>query len=197
MGKNNGKKKRKIFLGAISVFIITLVLAFAISIFTQTVMANISSISIAFILLITIILLGIIFDIIGIAATAATEAPFHAKASKRVFGAAQALKLIRNADKVANFSNDVVGDISGTISGALGIAITYQILASHPTSYEVYFTTLMTAVIAALTVSGKAIGKSIGFRNANSIIFKVGKLWAVWEKPMAFFGIHNDRKRGI
>lgn len=40
-------------------------------------------ITISFVLLLVIILLGILFDIIGIAATAADEVPFHAMAAKK------------------------------------------------------------------------------------------------------------------
>ena len=147
-------------------------------------------------LLLFIILIGIFFDIIGISATAASETPFHAKAAKRVFGAAHTVKLIRNADKVAIFAIDVVGDISGPISGALGAAIVFQILASRPTPLELYFETITTALIAAVTVTGKAMGKGYAIREANSIIYNVGKLWAILEEPMAFFAKDKQVKRG-
>lgn len=194
MGKNNTKKHSSIFL--IMLFVISFLLAMAISTFTQVMLSRIASVWISFLMLFSIIVVGVAFDIIGIAATAATEVPFHAKAAKRVFGASQALKLIRNADKVAIFTIDVVGDISGPISGALGAAIVFEILKSHPSPREAFIETLMTAVIASVTVTGKAIGKSFAIYEANNIIFKVGKLWAVVEKPMAFFARGNDRKRG-
>lgn len=194
MGKNSKESSSIGFL--IFLFILSLILAITISTFTQYLLSKISSLYISFSLLLTIILIGIAFDIIGISATAASEVPFHAKAAKRVFGALYTIKLIRNADKVAIFAIDVVGDISGPISGALGAAIVFQLIRSHPTPYEVYFSTLMTAVIAAVTVTGKAFGKSFAIREANHIIFRVGKLWAVLDKPMAFFGIYNKGKKG-
>ena len=72
----------------------------------------------AFLILGAFILVGIIFDILGVAATSASEKPFHAMASRRVNGSKEALWLIRNAEKVSSFCNDVVGDISGIISGS-------------------------------------------------------------------------------
>ena len=45
----------------------------------------------ALIILIIIILIGVIGDMIGIAAAAAEEEPFHAKESKKVFGAKKGL----------------------------------------------------------------------------------------------------------
>lgn len=192
MAKNNGIQKRFVFF----IFFLTLFLAVIISVFIHLLLTKIVSIYLSFLLLLVIILIGIIFDIIGIAATAANEVPFHAKAAKRVTGAGHTIKLIRNADKVANFANDVVGDISGTVSGALGASIIFQILLSHPTTFEIYLETFMTAMVAAVTVTGKAIGKGYAIREANKIIFSIGKLWAVLEEPMAFFAKDKNVKRG-
>jgi len=74
-------------------------------------------------LLVAIISAGILFDIIGTAATAASEAPINAMAANRVYGAPEALAIVRNAPAVANFCNDFVGDICGTVSGAVGATI--------------------------------------------------------------------------
>ena len=63
-----------------------------------------------------------IFDIIGVAVTAAREEPFHAMAVDRVSGAQQAIRLVRHADKVATFTNDMIGDVAGTLSGAVAAA---------------------------------------------------------------------------
>ena len=65
----------------------------------------------ATLILLLFILLGIMFDIIGVAVTAANPKPFNSMAAHRVKGAKEALYLIRNAEKVASFCNDVVGDI--------------------------------------------------------------------------------------
>ena len=53
----------------------------------------------------------------------ANESSFHAMAAKQVPAASQAIKLVKNADKVANFCNDLVGDIAGTLSGAIGAIV--------------------------------------------------------------------------
>ncbi|NLC38001.1 MAG: hypothetical protein GX779_01885, partial [Clostridia bacterium] len=98
-------------------------LAIALSFFSQSLLAGITTTLSAFALLIIIILIGIFFDIIGTAVTKASEKFLHAKAARRIFGAKTAIKLVRNAARVANFCNDVVGDISGTLSGAIGAAI--------------------------------------------------------------------------
>jgi hypothetical protein len=71
-------------------------------------------------LLIIVILIGILFDIIGIAVKCCRRSPPSCPGSQKVFGARQAVFLIKRADKVANFANDIVGDITGTLSGAMG-----------------------------------------------------------------------------
>ena len=78
---------------------------------------------IAFVILLVFISIGILFDIIGVASTVATEKRFHSMAARRVNGAKQAIWIVRNAEKVGSFCNDVVGDISGIISGATSAVI--------------------------------------------------------------------------
>src|SRR5690554_1680997 len=83
--------------------------------------------TLSFMLLLFVILIGVLFDIIGVAATAGNEAPFHAMASNKVSGAKQAIWLVRNADGVSTFCNDLVGDVAGTLSGAIGVAVIFRI----------------------------------------------------------------------
>ncbi|MCL5057718.1 MAG: hypothetical protein M1130_06925 [Actinobacteria bacterium] len=122
-----------------------------------------------------IVLVGILADIIGVSVTAASEVPLHAKAAKRVPGAAEGVFLIRNADRVANLMNDVVGDIAGTVSGALGIALVVQLLAYWKGSSQLVLNMLLTALIAAVTVGGKAYGKRIALVHADDVVFVVGR----------------------
>ncbi len=125
----------------------------------------------ALLVIFIIVLINIIFDIIGTAVTAAEETPFHAMASRKLFGARQAIKLIRNADKVSNVCNDVIGDICGIISGAAGAYIIIRIIGQ---SDKISLAEMvMSGIITALTVGGKALGKTIALHNSNYIIYKV------------------------
>lgn len=125
----------------------------------------------AFLVILFIILINIIFDTIGTAVTAAEEAPFHAMASRKMYGAKQSIKLIRNADKVSNVCNDVIGDICGIISGAAGAYIIFRIIGGKEAVSIIEL--VVTGIITALTVGGKALGKIIALRNSNYIIYKV------------------------
>lgn len=130
----------------------------------------------AFVILIGFVSVGIIFDIIGVSVTAASEVPFHSLCSRKVRGAKEAVRLIRNADKVGNFCNDVIGDIAGIISGSAAGAIVAMLHVMAPASDEFFLSIILAGLVAALTVGGKAFGKGIAILNCNSIIFTVGKL---------------------
>ena len=84
--------------------------------------------------------------------------------------------MIRNADKVGNFCNDVIGDIAGIISGSAAGAIVAMLHVMAPASDEFFLSVILAGLVAALTVGGKAFGKGIAILNCNSIIFTVGKL---------------------
>lgn len=122
--------------------------------------------------LVVVIAIGILFDIIGVAVTAAGEAPFHAKAARRIPGAKQALNLLRRADRVANICNDVVGDICGTVSGGFGAALALMLFGSS----DVLGGIIITGLVSAFTVGGKAMGKGFAIRNADEIIWQVARI---------------------
>lgn len=157
-------------------------LAVVFSLLSETMTRIVQSVLLSLSGLLIIILLGIFADVIGTAVTAAQEAPFHAKAAKRVRGAKEGVFLLRNADKVANITNDVIGDIVNTVSGALGISIVVKIVNNNPGTDAFWANIIMTAFIASFTVSGKALGKTLALARANDVIFLVGKILAYWEK---------------
>lgn len=125
----------------------------------------------AFFILISIILVGIVFDIIGVAVTAADEVPFHSLAARKVTGAKTAVYLIRNADKVSNFCNDVIGDICGVVSGTAGAIIISKLINTGFIKQEKLLTLIISAIIASLTVGGKALGKNFAMTQSNNIVY--------------------------
>lgn len=103
--KNNNGNTWIIFI-AIATFILSLTFSFI----SNTAIANLSIIA-GLIVLIIVVLIGILFDLIGVAVTVANEEDFHAQASKKIRGAKTSIKMIRNSAKVSNFCADVIGDI--------------------------------------------------------------------------------------
>lgn len=159
----------------ISVSIVSFMLAVFFFWLSQIFSQKLQSVILSVIFLSLIILVGILADIIGVSVTAASEVPLHAKAAKKVSGAAEGVFLIRNADRVANLMNDVVGDIAGTVSGALGIALVVQLMTYWKDISQLLLNMLLTALIAAATVGGKAYGKRIALVHADDVVYIAGK----------------------
>ena len=155
----------------IKVVILTFVLSILFSFISTNGVANLS-VGPAIIVLILVILLGVFFDIIGVAVTVADEEEFHAKATKKVEGSKDSIKLIRNAPKVANVCADVIGDICGVLSGAISALICVKITEQFQLQFNMQF--ILSATVAALTVGGKAIGKQIANNNSTKIVHAVG-----------------------
>lgn len=174
---------------------VSFILAAIFFVFAQFLAEKLNILIISILFLILVMLIGIIFDIIGTSATAANEKTFHPRASKRVAGARESVYILRNADKVANISNDVVGDIAGTVSGAIGISLVFQIETFYPGVNIFIATMIITAAIAAVTVSGKAFGKKIALSKSNEIIFLVGKMIAYTENILGVKILARKRHR--
>jgi len=145
-------------------FIITLIFSFI----SETTMPKVN-IFISIFILIVFILIGIIFDMIGVAVTTCDIKPFHSMNAKKIRYAKTAIKLIKNAPKVASICNDMIGDICGIISGSAGIIISSS--AANKLNINPFITTLIiTSLTASLTIGGKAIGKEKAIKNSTKII---------------------------
>ena len=132
--------------------------------------------AVAFLILLAIVLLGIIFDIVGVAVTSADEKPFHSMAARKVPGSIEAIRLLRSAERVSSICNDVVGDICGVVSGSASATIAAQVLGAFEFSWPQMVSLLMSALVAALTVGGKAVGKTFAINSCTEIVSGVGKL---------------------
>lgn len=143
----------------------------------------------AFIVLLFIVFLGIIFDVIGVAVMSANEKPFHSMAAKKVPGAAEALRLLRNAEKVSSFCNDVVGDICGVVSGSASAIIAVKAMTQIDS--DTVSQLIMSALVAGVTIAGKACGKNIAMRKSTGIVHLVSKLIYYIKSP---FRKRNKRK---
>ena len=159
----------------ITIFLVTIVVSGIISLLSDVIMSG-SSMPVAFLILFVIILVGIVFDIIGMAVASADEKPFHSMASRKVPGAREAIRLLRNAERVSSICNDVVGDICGVVSGCAAATIAAQILRNFEFSWPRIVSLTMSALAAGLTVGGKAIGKGYAVSSCTQIVHAVGKL---------------------
>lgn len=168
--KGSGFERKHVLWGLFITFV-----SFSLSIsilFASTSIFKAAHPAFAFVVVLLIIMIGVFFDAVGVAVTAAEETPFHSMASKKIRGAKQSLVLLRNADRVSSFCNDVVGDICSVVSGSAGAAIVYRLFSQHGSISVIE--AVSGALIAALTVGGKAFAKNIGMSNSNYIVYRVG-----------------------
>ena len=169
------RERQKAVRWVVTIFFVTILVSGSISLLSDVLMAS-STMAVAFLILLLIIVIGIIFDIIGMAVATADEKPFHSMAARKVPGAQEAISLLRNAERVSSICNDVVGDICGVVSGSASATIAAQILSNFEMSWPQLISLAMSALAAGLTVGGKAIGKSVAVNFCTSIVHTVGKL---------------------
>ena len=173
------KKKEKIkketvdfkWIGIVTLTAFTI--SFGLSFISEMTIPNLS-LWLGIIVTLLFVLLGIVFDIIGVSVTTADEAVFHSMNSRKVKGANVAVKFKKNADKVSSVCCDVIGDICGIISGAAATTIAAILVT------EFHFNALVTsltvaAIIASLTIGGKAIGKSFAINKSDIILYEFAK----------------------
>lgn len=158
----------------IKITVATFFISLIFSLISETIIPN-ANIFISIILVLVFIGLGILFDIIGVSITVADIKTFNSMSAKNIKGAKLAVKLIKNAEKVSSFCNDVIGDICGIISGSTAASI--ALIISSKFKFNLLIVSLIiTAVVASLTIGGKAIGKSIAINKSDSIIYKFSSL---------------------
>lgn len=139
------------------------------------------NIIVGIVILVLFIILGILFDMIGVAVTASDIVPFNSMSARKVYGAKVAVNLKKNAEKVSSFCNDVIGDVCGIISGSTGAIVAVSL--SNILKIDATILTLITmSIIAALTIGGKAAGKSIAINQSNIILYKFAKFIAFFCK---------------
>ena len=186
---SNGRKERnKTIRWVVTIFLVTMFVSGMITLISDEVMAR-SGIVTAFLILLVIVLVNILFDVIGVAVTSADETPFQSMAARKVPGAQDAIRLLRNAERVSSICNDVVGDICGVVSGSASATISVQLLTHFEFSWPTVVSLLMSALVAGLTVGGKAIGKTFAVNSSTAIVHFTGKtIYFLRRIPMALRG---------
>ncbi len=169
------RERTKTIRWVVTIFLTTIVVSGVISLISEEIM-SVSGIATAFGILLAIILVGVIFDIIGMAVASADEKPFHSMAARKVPGAQEAISLLRNAERVTSICNDVVGDICGVVAGSASATVAAQLVARTEFSWEKAMYLVLSALVAGLTVGGKAIGKTFAVNSCTAIVHSVGKL---------------------
>ncbi len=174
MAKNTKQKKTDKFY-VVGITLLTFILAVTMQFLSDVVLEGIPVIY-GFFLIVFVILVGIVFDILGVAVTSVSEITFHAMASDKVRGAKQSLTLIKNAEKVSNICNDVIGDVCGIISGSISSIMIAALNISDFNTKSMLLSLCILGAVSALTVGGKAMGKTVAISKNQKIVFTAGKI---------------------
>ena len=154
-------------------FLLAVVLSALLSFFSSTALEG-TGYAVAIIVLAVFIALGIVFDMIGVAVTAADPKPFHSMAAHKEKGAKEAIRLLKNANQVSSFCNDVVGDICGIVSGATGAVIVARLQKGLDLE-SVLISVGVTALISGATIGGKALGKPFAMNQSKRVVHLAGR----------------------
>ena len=166
-----GKEKQKSSHWAVQVFVLAVALSAALSLISSTALTGAGYV-VAVSVLVAFIALGIVFDMIGVAVTAADPRPFHSMASHKEKGGKQAIRLLQNASRVSSVCNDVVGDICGIVSGTTAAVIVTRLQQDFSTT-SVLISIALTALISGLTIGGKALAKTVAIHDCTRVVHRV------------------------
>ena len=158
---------------ALSTFLMAVALSAGLSLASESVMDG-AGMVVALLILSLFIGLGIVFDVIGVATTAADPKPFHSMAAHKEKGAKESLFLLKNASKVSSVCNDVVGDICGIVSGATAAVIVTQLQQALNTK-TVLISVGTTALVSGLTIGGKALSKTFAMKQSKRVVYLAGR----------------------
>ena len=176
---NRRKKKKKEeepqILWILRIFFIAITLSALLSLLSEAVLGN-AGLIVALLVLAVFIGLGILFDILGVAVTAADARPFHSMAAHKAKGAAESIRLLNNAERVSSICNDVVGDICGIVSGTTAAVIVLRINVMLPMVPALVLSVAVTALISGLTIGGKALGKNIAITQSTKVVYLAGRV---------------------
>ena len=169
-----GKKEHNHYRWALTAFVMAVALSGLLSLSSEAILEN-AGLLLALLILTLFIGLGILFDIIGVAVTAADPRPFHSMAAHKEPGAKEALVLLRNAGRVSSVCNDVVGDICGIVSGTTTAVIVVRLQTAFALPESVLLSVAVTALVSGLTIGGKALGKTVALNKSTSVVYWVGR----------------------
>ncbi len=160
----------------IKITVVTFALSLLVSFITE-ILSSKSNVVVSLLMLTLLVLISIVFDTIGVAATSCDVASLFLAANMNVKGATEAIKLVKNAEKVSNICADVIGDMCGIISGACSAAIVIMFAANNPNDY--LFNILTSSIVAAITVGGKAFFKKIAIKKSKEVMLFAGKILSI------------------
>lgn len=187
--KKTAKKKRSLvnWKWTATVFFLSLLISMVLAVLSSTL--ETMNIFVGFVILLLVIFLGVIFDFIGLAVASADAGAFHSMAAHGSPMGKKGVWLVKNAEKVSSFCNDVIGDISGILSGAIGATLSISLFAAN-TPWGFWGDLLLSGAISAITVGGKAAFKGLALENSTKVVSFLSRIFCLFDR-----GEKSSRKK--
>ena len=154
------------------VFFMTFLLSIIFTFVSNSIAYN-ANLLVIFLLLGFVIAIGVLFDMIGTSGLQ-VESSFHAMRSKKIKGSTEAINILRKKAEISNLCLDVFGDICGIVSGSLSAVLAFSLADKTPISITLA-SVIIGSLVSALTVGGKSLFKEVALKNADKIIYTIGK----------------------
>ncbi|HHX33078.1 MAG TPA: hypothetical protein GX713_02490 [Mollicutes bacterium] len=155
------------------VFFMTFLLSIIFTFVSNSIAYN-ANLLVIFLLLGFVIAIGVLFDMIGTSVLTSNESSFHAMRSKKIKGSTEAINILRKKAEISNLCLDVFGDICGIVSGSLSAVLAFSLADKTPISITLA-SVIIGSLVSALTVGGKSLFKEVALKNADKIIYTIGK----------------------
>ncbi len=165
---------------ALIVTLLAFGLSLVLSLVVTTALKNVT-LALSIIITFLFVLLGVVFDIVGVAVTSGDDVAFHSMSARRVRGGRIGVMLMKNASKVSSICCDVIGDICGIISGAAGVTIV-TLLTIKTNMNPLIISLIVTSLISSLTIGGKALGKNLAIYKSTEVVTVVAKTLSIFSK---------------
>lgn len=187
--KKTAKKKRSLvnWKWTITVFFLSLLISMVLAVLSSTL--ETMNIFVGFVILLLVIFLGVLFDFIGLAVASADAGAFHSMAAHGSPMGKKGVWLVKNAEKVSSFCNDVIGDISGILSGAIGATLSISLFAAD-TPWGFWGDLILSGAISAITVGGKAALKGLALENSTKVVSFLSRIFCLFDR-----GEKSSRKK--
>lgn len=187
--KKTAKKKRSLvnWKWTITVFCLSLLISMVLAVLSSTL--ETMNIFVGFVILLLVIFLGVLFDFIGLAVASADAGAFHSMAAHGSPMGKKGVWLVKNAEKVSSFCNDVIGDISGILSGAIGATLSISLFAAD-TPWGFWGDLILSGAISAITVGGKAALKGLALENSTKVVSFLSRIFCLFDR-----GEKSSRKK--
>lgn len=177
----SGSKSKSAKLWVVKISLMTLIISAGLNIIAELFLNDMGILPACAVVLVLIVI-GVVFDMIGVAFASCDQVPFIAMSAKKIKKAGKALKLLKKAEMISSVCNDVIGDICSIVSGAAGAAIVAKVLLAAEGASDIAISVGVSALISALTVGGKAMGKTFAMEKNVFIVEAVGSLLSVFDR---------------